>query len=155
MGNFVFPVAKGAVNAYHDRVVNNDPATSALIIVLLAGTVESDATLKAYTTLAALLANNSEATATNYARKTLTDAVLTVSSVSGGNRAADIPDQTWTALGGTVDNTLAKLLVCYDADTGSGTDASIVPLTCQDFVKATNGSDIVATVDPVGYFRAS
>jgi hypothetical protein len=54
VANIVFNIAKGEVNAYVKRVVNNDPANSALVIVLLK-TAEADATLQDYDTLGAIL----------------------------------------------------------------------------------------------------
>ncbi|MFQ5776333.1 MAG: hypothetical protein ACE5GS_17580 [Kiloniellaceae bacterium] len=151
-------IAKGRVNELHDRVDGNDPAASALIVVLLKA-AEVDATLEDYDDLGALLgaAGNTEADFTNYARKTLTDVDIVASVVDDVNnrREADIPDQTWTAAGGAVNNTLKKLLICYDADTGVGTDANIVPLCHYDFAITTNGGDLTAQVAAAGYFRAS
>jgi hypothetical protein len=157
MADLVFNVAKGKVNAYHDRVVDNDPANSALIVVLLK-TAPSDATLRDLDTLDAILTGGGvEADFTNYARKTLTDAVLSASAVDDVNdrREADFPDQTWTSAGGGTNNTLAKLIVCYDPDTTGGTDAALIPLTAHDFVVTTNGGDITAQPSASGYFRAS
>jgi hypothetical protein len=157
MGDIVFNVAKGRVAELHDRVDGNDPAPSALILVLLK-TAPSDATLKDFDTLADILAGGGvEADFTSYGRKTLTDANISASTVDDTNdrREADIPDQTWSAAGGVSNNTLAKLLVCYDANTGAGTDADIVPLTAHDFVVTTNGGDIATNVNAAGYFRAA
>ena len=136
MTNFVFNVAKGKVNDYVAKVDANDPANSALIIVLLK-TADTDAVNKDYDTLSALLAAvNVEADFTNYARKTLTDADVTapVPDDTGDKQDADFPDQTWTSAGGATNNTLAKLLVCYDADTTGGTDADLVPVAVLDCV---------------------
>jgi hypothetical protein len=157
MGDIVFNVAKGKVNEYHDRVDGNDPANSALIVVLLK-TCPVDATLRDFDTLADVLAGGAvEADFTNYARKTVTDATISASAVDDTNdrREADIPDQTWTSAGGASNNTLAKLLICYDPDTTGGTDANIIPLTAHDFVITTNGGDITAQIAAAGYFRAS
>lgn len=158
MGDIVFNIAKGKVNAYHDRVNDNDPANSALIVVLLQ-TAPSDAALRDMDTLADILAGGGvEATFTNYARKTITDTGIGPSTVddSGDRREADITtDPVWTGAGGATNNTLAKLLVCYDPDTTGGTDGDIIPLTAQDFVITTNGGDITAQVNASGYFRAS
>lgn len=157
MADIVFNVAKGRVNELHERVNNNDPANSALIIVLLKAAA-ADATLIDQDDLAAILAGGStEADFSNYARKTLTDADIAASAVDDSNdrREADIPDQTWTAAGGAANNTLAKLLVCYDPDTTGGTDSAIIPLTAHDFVVTTNGGDITAQIAAAGYFRAS
>lgn len=157
MADIVFNIAKGKVNEYHDRVDTNDPANSAIIVVLLK-VAEADATLRDYDTLAALLAGaNTECDFTNYARKTLTDTATTASTTDDTNdrREADLPDQTWTAAGGALNNTLVKLLVCYDADTTTGTDANIIPLTAHDFSGTTNGGDITAQFAATGYFRAA
>lgn len=157
MADLVFNVAKGSVAAYHNRVNDNDPANSALIVVLLK-TAASDATLRDQDTLAAILAGGStEADFTNYARKVLTDADISAATVDDANDRvdADIPDQTWTSAGGASNNTLAKLLICYDSDTTAGTDSNIVPLTAHDFVVTTNGGDITAQIAAAGYFRAS
>lgn len=158
MGDIVLNIAKGRVNELHDRVDGNDPAASAIVLVLLKA-AEADAVLEDYDDLGALLgaAGNTEADFTNYARKTLTDTDIVSSAVDDTNnrREADLPDQTWSSAGGAANNSLVKLLVCYDADTGAGTDANIVPLVALDFVITTNGGDITAQFDAAGYFRAA
>ena len=57
---------------------------------------------------------------------------------------------TWTAASG---NAISKILVCYDADTGAGTDSAIIPLTMFDFAQTPSGSDIQMTTGV--FFRAS
>ena len=66
-----------------------------------------------------------------------------------------MPDITWTGAGGATNNTTAKLVLCYDSDTTSGTDANIIPLCHYDFVETTDGTDLTAQVNTSGYFRAS
>lgn len=158
MADFQFNVAKGKTNEYVSRVAANDPANSALVIVLLKA-AEADATLEDYDDLATLLAagGNTEADFTNYARKVLTDAVISAPTPddTNNNQSADFPDQTWTAAGGTTDNTLVKLLVCYDNDSTGGTDSNIIPLTSHDFATTTNGADLTAIVPAAGFFTAS
>lgn len=157
MANGVFNIAKGKVNEYVTRVDGNDPANSALIVVLLSA-AESDSTLQDYDTLAALLAgSNTEATFTNYARKVITDSdgSLAVAVDDTNNRAdADFSDQTWSTAGGATNNTLVKAIICYDSDTTAGTDANIVPLTHHDFAVTTDGSDLTMQL-PSGFFRAA
>ena len=157
MSDFVFNVAKGRVIEYYNRVDSNDPANSALIVVVLATSgLESDATLKDFDTLSAVVAGTTnEVTNTNYARKTLTDADLGALAVDDTNDRfdADIPDQTWTAV--AAGDGWSKLLVCYDPDTTAGTDTTIVPLTAHDFVVTPNGSDITAQINASGFFRAA
>jgi len=158
MANQVFNIAKGHVNEYVNRVVNNDPANSALVIVLLKVN-EADATLIDYDDLGALLAgSNTEADFTNYSRQVLTDVSNAPSiAVDDTNnwKQADFPDLTITSAGGTLDNTLTKALVCYDPDTTGGTDANIIPLSHHDFAVTTNGNDLIIQVDPNGFYRAA
>lgn len=153
MANGVFNIARGRA-AYYATL----PATSdALIVVLLksAGLVADD-TLNDYVDLAALLAGASdEADFTNYARKTVTASVTVTIDNTANLVDADLPDQTWAAAGGAVNNTLGKLLICYDADTGAGTDAAIIPLTYHDFSATTDGSDLTAQIASTGFFRAT
>lgn len=156
MADFVFNIAKGRVVELFNRVDSNDPANSALIIVpILAAGIVSDATMRDYDDLATLLAGASdEATGSGWARKTLTDADITFPAPDDTNDRydLDIPDQTWTAVSS---GTTAKLLVCYDNDTTSGTDSNIIPLTAHDFAVTPDGSDVVAQIAAAGFFRAS
>lgn len=158
MADGVFNIAKGRAIELHNRVANNDPAASGLVVVLLKA-AEADATLEDYDNLSLLLAaaGNTEADFTNYARKVLTDTDISAATPDDTNnrQEADIPDQTWTSAGGTTDNTLAKLIICYDSDTGAGDDTGLVPLSHHDFVATTDGNDLTATIDANGYFRSS
>lgn len=158
MGNGPHNVAKGRFIQWYENIETNNPANSAFIIVLATGAA-TDATLRDYQTLSALLgdAGVTEATFTNYGRKTLTDADL--APFPGPDNANDrydvtLPDQTWAQAGGTVDNTLTRLYVCYDPDTTSGTDANIITGGFNDFAVTTNGGDLTADFAAV-YYRAS
>lgn len=160
MANIVFNIAKGEVNAYTKRVVNNDPANSALVIVLLK-TAQADATLQDYDTLGAILSAgggtaNVEANFTNYARKVLTNTELSAPTVddAGNQQYSDAPDQTYVSAGGAVNNALVKMVICYDADTTTGTDANLIPLVALDFVSTTDGTDILASFSAEGFFVA-
>lgn len=157
MANEVFNIAKGRVNEYVSNVANNSPANSALVVVLFRVS-ESDSFLRDYNDLAAIIAgSNTEANFTNYSRKVLTDADLTEPSADDSNdrQDADIPDQVWLTAGGTLDNTLTKLIICYDPDITSGTDADLIPLTHHDFTPSTNGNNLTAEVNAAGFYRAS
>lgn len=157
MADFVFNIAKGRVAEFYNRVDTNDPSASALIIVILQTTgLESDAVLKDYDTLSAILAAaNDEPTNSGYARKTLDDTALSAMTPDDTNDRMDIdiPDQTWTSV--AAGTNWSKLLVCYDNDTGAGTDANIVPLTAHDFVVTPDGNNIVAQIATAGFYRAS
>ena len=158
MADEVFNIGKGRIGELYNRIENNDPANSAFIVVLLK-VAEADATLRDYDDLGALLAgSNTEADFTNYARKVLESAeIAAMPSPDDTNDRYDfdLPDQTWTAAGGTLDNTLVKALICYDSDTTGGTDANIIPLTHHDFTPTTDGSDLILQFDAAGFYRAA
>jgi hypothetical protein len=145
MANIVFNISLGRV-AYDATL----PGTAdALVVVPIETTgIESDATLRDYDDLSALLAaaNNEQ---TTMGRKTVTSVTVTVNDTND-RVECDFADQTWT---GATGNAISALLVCYDNDTGAGTDANIRPLTKHDFVISPDGSDITATV--ADFFRAS
>lgn len=152
----VFNITKGRVNELVNRVDANDPANSVLVVELFQ-TIEADATLEDYDSLSAMLAgSNTLATFTNYAPKVLTDTDVAAAAVNdtANNMASDIPDQVWTAAGGTLDNTLVKLVIFYDPDSTGGTDADLIPLVHLDFATTTNGNDLTAVMAATGFFVA-
>lgn len=157
MADFVFNIAKGRVAELYNRVDSNDPANSALIIVVLATAgLEAQSVLQDLTTLTALVAGTTnEVTNAGYARKTLDDTVLATMTPDNVNDRMDIdiPDQTWTSV--TAGDGWSKLVVCYDNDTTGGTDANIIPLTAHDFVVVPDGNNIVAQIATAGFYRAS
>lgn len=156
MADFVFNIAKGRVVELYNRVDTNDPAASALIVVVIDAAGDTDATMRDRDDLAALLGGTAnEVTNTNYARKTLTDTELVAFAPDDTNDRVDldIADQTWTAV--AAGTAWTDALVCYDNDTGAGTDANIIPLTLHDFAVTPDGSDITLQVAAAGFFRAS
>lgn len=153
--------ALGRLNEWAKRVNGNDPANSAFIVVLLK-TAESNATLQDYDSLGAALAAgggtaNEEADFTNYARKVLTDASISDPSVDDTNNRQefDVADIVWTSAGGVADNTLVKLLVCYDEDTTSGSDTDIFIAGIYDFSTTTDGNNLTAQINASGLWRAA
>lgn len=156
MADFVHNIGKGRVAELYNRVDTNDPANSALIIVVIDANGDTDATMRDRDDLAALLGGTAnEVTNTGYARKTLTDADLVAFAPDDTNDRVDldIPDQTWTGV--AAGTAWTDLLVCYDPDTTGGTDSAIVPLTNHDFAVTPDGSDITAQIAAAGFFRAS
>jgi hypothetical protein len=114
---------------------------------------EADDTIRDYDELNALLgaAGNTEATFTNYARKTGLTATITVDDTN--NRVdVDIPDQTWSSAGNGSNETMTDLIVAYEE---SGSDAGRVPLTLHDFVPTTDGSNLTVEFNAAGFFRAA
>ncbi len=159
MSDFVFNIAKGRVGQLYRNVDENNPANSALIVVLLASSgIESDATLIDKDDLAALVSGaTNESTNTGYSRKVLTDSNLAAATPDDTNDRYDfdIPDQTWTAVANDGTGVIAKLVICYDNDTTSGADSDIIPLAAYDFSVTPNGSDLTAIINSAGFYRAS
>lgn len=153
MSNIVFNISKGRVVELYNRVKSNDPANSAIILVPIETSgLETDSVLIDKDDLAALLAGTTNEQ-TTMGRKTLTDADLAaLPAPDDTNDRYDIslPTTTWT---GATGNAISKIAVCYDADTTSGTDANIIPLTMFDFVVTPSGADIQMTGG--AFFRAS
>ena len=147
MADGVFNISKGRGWELADRVEQGDPAASRLVVKLLTTTgLEADATLEDYDTFSAIVtAANTEADFTNYGSgKVITAAGITLTTDDTGNtNYFTIADQTWTAAGGGTNNTLAKLIVCYDP-LGTNVAANLVPISHHDFSATTNGNDLTA-----------
>lgn len=148
MGNVVINIAKASIA---EKV--RDGANFGILLLKSAGLVTDDA-IADYTTVTALLAGASdEADFTNYVRKTVANAsiTLTVNNTTNGVTIT-IPTQTWVAAGGATNNTTGKLVVYEDV---GGADSSRVPLTAHDFVATTDGNDLIAQVGASGILQAS
>jgi hypothetical protein len=163
MANFSANVALGREVEFHNNVDNNNPANSALIVMVLAAlNLVGDSTLQDYDTFADLLAGASnEVTNGGYARKTLTDANLTAYTVDDTLNQIVLPlaDQTFSTI--LAGDSWAKLVIGYDNDTTGGTDANIVPVKYYDVRSPVTNAAVVPTGDdiifsfPSGYHIAS
>lgn len=146
----VFNVAKGQV-AY---LAGLPAANDALIAILLQSSgLQSVATLKDYQTFAAITGGgNLEATFTSYARQTLTAVTNTVDYANDWVNV-DCADITFT-VGSS--QALGMLVICYDNDTTSGTDANLIPLVMDDAVATTPAvGTLTYQVAAAGFFRAA
>lgn len=157
MANFSFDIALGREVEFHNRVNDNDPANSALILVVLANSgLEADSVLRTYATLSALLAAASnEATNTNYARKTLADADIVAPTVNTTTHKVSVTFSNQTFATILAGDSWRKLLLCIDMDTTAGTDANIIPVCAFDLLKdgvavTPNGNNIIVAA-PTGY----
>lgn len=148
MADGVFNIAKGRAAAYGDNVGTGN---AALILVPLEATgLVADTVMEDYDTLAAVLAGAS-VEQTTLGRKTITACTVTTDD-TGDQVTVDFADQTYTAGTG---NACGKMLVCYDSDTTTGTDANIIPLTFHDWTVTPDGNDIVVQVATGGFYAAS
>lgn len=147
MTDFIFNVAKGRIAELGFLAQSAD----AFVWVPLETTgLVSDATLIDYADLATLLAGASNEQ-TTIGRKTATSVTVTVDNTND-RVDVDADDPTWTGAAG---NAMSKLLLCYDYNTGSGTDSDIVPIAAFDWVIATPAGTIGAILPSGGCLRAA
>ena len=160
MADLVFNIAKGAAVGMLRATGGTPPGLGWNVgILVLRNTIAvSDTTLRDLDTVAAILGvPYSEAAASGYARKAVTNAG--VQSANGNlapNDGADLldltlPSQTWTDV--AAGETWTKLIV-YAEPTSGAADSNRVPLTSHDFTVTTDGSSI--TWSPAsGVYRAT
>lgn len=146
-------MADGVFNISLGSVVEKIRDSGSALLMLLLKANEAESTLVDRATVDAVLAEagTTEADATSYARKTGLTGTITVDNTND-RVDVDIPDQTWSSLGGASNNTLTKLVIAYEE---SASDAGRIPLTHHDFALTTDGSDVTAEVNANGFFRAS
>jgi hypothetical protein len=138
VANIVFNVALGRLNA----LAQLPAAADGLILVPLeASGLVSDAVMRDYDTLADLLAGPSNEQ-TTMGRKSLSSVTVTVDDTND-RVAIDCADIVWTAATG---NPVGALVICYDLDTGTGTDADLVPLTKHDLSLTPDGTNFTLTI---------
>lgn len=158
MADGVFNISKGKVAELAQRVLDNDPATALLAVHLWEGVDVADSVIKDYETVAAIEAGTLvEASFTNYAKKDITDSGegLAVAVDQGNDRMeANFDDVTWTVAGNGANDTLVRLTISYDGP-GTDVDATMPPMCFYDFDVLTDGSDITAQLDALGFFRAA
>lgn len=142
----MFNVAVGKVRWYAQQAgVGN----AALVVVPLeAAGLVGDATMRDYATLADLLAGATNEQ-TTLGRKTITAVTDTVNTAAD-RWEGDFADVVWTAPAG---NPVGALVVCFDPNTTTGTDADLVPLTKHDWAMTAEGDSLTATV--ADFCRAS
>ena len=156
MAALIFNVSKGRFNEYVSRVASDDPVNSALEVMLLKSG-EAIATIQDYDTVADILAGaNVEADFTTYSRKVLTQADVSAPTINDGTdlQYATFGSQVWPSAGGTLDNTLAYLIVSYVPDTTNAADSTRIPISVSTFVATTTGTNLTANI-PAGGFASS
>jgi hypothetical protein len=162
--DFMFNFARGKAKYYYYAVENSlvlasageftSTANAAFVVVLVETTgIEADDTLNNYDDLSALLAaaNNEQ---TNQARKVLTEtelAAVPAPDDTNNRFELDVPDQTYTALGG---NAIGKVLLCFRPDTGSA-DTAVIPLTAHAVSITPDGNNVVLQVAATGFYRSA
>lgn len=112
------------------------------MLVLASGSADGISGLPDFDTVAAITSGGyTEVTNTGYSRKTLTDANLSAFTVDDTNNRIllTLPLQTFTTI--SAGDTWDIVVVGYDSDTTSGTDANIIPVTAGELRE--NGTALV------------
>lgn len=146
MSDVAFNIAKGREVELYNRVASNDPANSALIMMVLETGSAGINGLVDFDTFAAILAGGyTEVGNTNYARKTLTDAALAAWAPDDTNNRVllTLPLQTFSTI--SAGDNWDIVIVGYDSDTTAGTDANIVPISASEL--RVNGTAMVPAGD--------
>jgi hypothetical protein len=153
MADIVFNVAKGRVGELAALGAAND----ALVLVLLKQSgIETDAVLRDYDTLSAVLAAaNDEADFTGYGRRTLASTTVTVDDTNDRVDVDSADPAAWTNTGGASQQTGAAI-ICYDNDTTGGTDANLIPLVKLDYLLTFDvGVPTTLIFNAAGWYRAA
>ena len=127
-------------------------SADAFVWVVFSGS-ETDAVIRDVDDLTALLATTlDEATFTGYSRQTATGVTVTVDDTND-RVDIDCADPVWSP---TTAQAITRIALCYDGDTGAGTDANIIPIFFDDFAltTATSGT-LTYAVAASGFARCS
>lgn len=154
MANYTFGQAGlGRIGEYVNRVLGNDPANSALVVIPVSqsGTAEQ---AEGLTTFAAVEAdaNFAEQTHASWGRKTITDTGQGLAwnwDATNNRREADFNDLVWAAP--VTGNNTTGIIVCYDPDTTTGDDTNLIPLVHLDMAVTANGQQVTYQVNAEGW----
>lgn len=145
MANITFNVALGRAAA----LAALPAASDALILIPLeASGLETDAVLRDKDTFADIVAGTTNEQ-TTVGRKTLTGVTVTVNDTAD-RVEIDAADVTWTSPTG---NPVGAMVVCYDPDAGTGTDADLIPVTKADVTWTPDGTTFTLAI--ADFFRAN
>lgn len=154
-GSVVCRQGLGTVRYYATLPQTND----AIVLVILQAGHQDDDILRDYDYLSQVLANtaNKECTAANYVRKPITSGA-TITPDNANNRVdVALPTQTWTQLGAMSGSNsqqqIAAILVCYQANTSTGTDSTLQVLSKHYYPFVADGSDRQVTIP--NFYRAA
>lgn len=138
MSSIVFNQALGRLAYYASLPAAND---GLVLIPLEASGLETDAVLRDKDDFAAVVAGTTNEQ-TTVGRKTLASVTVTVDDTND-RVALDAADVTWTAPTG---NAIGALVICYDPDTTTGTDADLIPLTKHDLSWTPDGNNFTLSI---------
>jgi hypothetical protein len=144
MADIPFNISLGKVAYYCTLPAASD---SLILVPLETSGLVSDATMRDYDTLSAILAGATNEQ-TTMGRKTLTTVTSTVDDTND-RVDEDFDDVTYTLASG---NAISAFVVCYVPTSGAA-DSAIIPLSKHDFVTTPSGVDIIVQVANLGFYR--
>lgn len=139
MANQIGSYAKGRFVQWCEFAAGSDQL---VILLLQLSGLGSDTTLRNCQFISNVLAAGTEATFTNYTRKLLTSGVTVTTSTGAFSNTIALGTQTWSAAGGVINNTIAKLIVGWKP-TSAATDTQTLLLSHHDVSATTTGSDLI------------
>jgi hypothetical protein len=145
MATIVFNIALSRVGYYASLPAAND---GLVLIALESSGLENDSVLRDKDTFADLVAGTTNEQ-TTVGRKPLASVTVTVNDTAD-RVDLDAADVTWTSPTG---NPIGALVICYDPDTTTGTDADLIPLTKHDLTWTPDGNAFTLTI--ADFYRAS
>ncbi|MDX2757884.1 hypothetical protein [Streptomyces europaeiscabiei] len=134
----VFNRALGMIAYYASLPAAND---GLVLIALESSGLEADSVLRDKDDFAAVVAGTTNEQ-TTVGRKPLTGVTVTVNDTND-RVDLDAADVTWTAPTG---NPVGAVVICYDPDTTSGTDADLIPLTKHDLAWSPDGNNFALAI---------
>ncbi|MEV6105718.1 hypothetical protein AB0M28_13520 [Streptomyces sp. NPDC051940] len=138
MADFTFNIAKGRVAYYASLPAASD---GLVIIALESSGLEAQSVLEDKDDFAAVVAGTTNEQ-TTVGRMPLTNVTVTVDDTN--NRVnVDADNVTWTTPTG---NPVGALVVCYDPDTTTGTDITLIPLTHHGLSWTPDGNAFTANI---------
>jgi hypothetical protein len=138
VANLIFNISLGRVAAY---AALPEVADGLVLVPLEASGLVSDATMRDYDTLADILAGATNEQ-TTIGRKALTGVTVTVNDTLD-RVEIDAADVVWTTPTGAA---VGAAVICYDADTGSGTDSALVPMAKLDLAWSPDGTTFTLSI---------
>jgi hypothetical protein len=145
MANITFNVALGRAAS----LAALPAASDALILIPLeASGLETDAVLKDKDTFADVVSGTTNEQ-TTVGRKTLASITVTVNDTLD-RVEIDAADVSWTSPTG---NPIGAMVVVYDPDNSTGTDADLIPITKADVTWSPDGTTFTLAI--ADFFRAS
>jgi hypothetical protein len=143
--DITFNIALGRLAYYASLPAAND---GLVLIALESSGLETDAVLRDKDDFAAVVAGTTNEQ-TTVGRKPLASVTVTVDDTND-RIALDAADVTWTSPTG---NAIGAMVICYDPDTTTGTDADLIPLTKHGISWTPDGNNFTLTI--ADFFRAN